>query len=99
MGKRKITIKQSVANSIAQVAWYIESQGMVVTAERFSDSVYDFFEQVSDERKSYRICRDPERAVLGFKCLSFNKKYTIVFIETKTEINICEFIPSKLIRW
>ena len=99
MGKRKITIKRSVADSIAQAAWYIESKGMLDTAERFSDSVYDFFEQVSDERKSYRICRDPERALLGFKCLSFNKKYTVVFIETKSAVTICEFIPSKLIRW
>ena len=99
MGKRKIIVKQSAAESIAQVAWYIESKGMLTTAERFSDSVYDFFEELSDERKSYRLCKEPERAFLGFKCLTLKRKYTVVFIETKSEITICEFIPSKLIRW
>jgi len=99
MGKRKIVIKQSVAESIAQVAWYIESKGMLITAERFSDSVYDFIEQLSDLRKSYRPCKEPQRALLGLKCLVFRKKYTVVFIETISEITICEFIPSRLIRW
>jgi plasmid stabilization system protein ParE len=99
MGKRKISIKESVAESIAEIAWYIESKGMMITAERFSDSVYDFLQQLSDDRKSYRICKEPERAVMGFRCLPFKRKYTVVFLETKSEITICEFSPSKLIRW
>ena len=99
MGKRKVIIKQSAAESIAQIAWYIESKGMLTSAERFSDSVYDLLAELSDDRKSYRLCKEPERAFLGFKCLTLKKKYTVVFIETKSEITICEFIPSKLIRW
>jgi hypothetical protein len=99
MGKRKITIKLSVAKSIANASWYIESMGMIKTAEAFTDSVYDFVEQLADSRKSYRLCKDPKRAQLGFKCLNFNTKYTIVFIETETEVTVCEFLPSKLIWW
>lgn len=99
MGKRKIVIKQSVADSIAQVAWFIESKGMLATAEKFSDSVYDYFEQMADERRMFAICRDPIRAALGYKCISFKKKYTVVFIESETELTICEFISSKLIKW
>jgi len=98
MGKRKIVVKKSVADSIAEIAWYIESKGMVATAENFSDSVYDFLQQLSDQRKVYRPCQEPERSSLGFKCINF-KKYTVVLIESESELTICEFIPSKLIWW
>jgi hypothetical protein len=98
MGKRKVVVMQSVADSIADVAWFIESKGLPATAEKFSDSVYDYFEQMSDERRIYSKCKDTGRAFLGFKCVPFRKKYTIVFIETTAQITICEFLPSKLIK-
>lgn len=99
MGQRKVKLKLSAAKSIAEVSWYIESRGMVKTAEKFSDAVYDFIETLTDEWKSYRPCKDPKRSLLGFKCISYNKKYTIVLIETESEITICEFVASKLIWW
>ena len=99
MGKRKVIIKQSVAESIARVAWFIESKGMIATAEKFSDSIYDYFEKLADERRRFMLCRDADRALLGYKCISFSKKYTVVFIETDSEITVCEFLPSKLVKW
>jgi len=99
VGRRKITVKETVAISIAEVAWYIESKGLIATAEKFADDVYDFFIKLSDSRKTHAICRDPERALLGYKCISYKKKYTIVFLETVEELIICEFIPSKNIHW
>ncbi len=99
MGRRQITIKESVAESIAEIAWYIESKGLVLTAEVFTDEVYDFILKLSDFRRSQAICRDPSRASLGFKCIPFKKKYTIVFLETAEEIIVCEFLPSKNIHW
>jgi len=99
MGLRKITVKQSVAESIAAIAWFIESKGMIATAERFSDQVYDYFIRLCDDTKSYAICRDQQRAILGYKCVPYKKKYTIVFIESEEELIICEFISSKLIHW
>lgn len=99
MGRRKIVVKQSAADSIASIAWFIESKGLLVTAEKFADSIYDFFLKIADDRKSYAICGDPARALVGYKCITYKKKYTIVFIETEKEIVICEFILSKLIIW
>lgn len=93
MGRREVTV------NIAKIAWYIESKGLIATAENFADDVYDFFIKLSDSRRSHAICRDPERALLGYKCISYKKKYTIVFLETKEELIICEFIPSKNIHW
>lgn len=81
MGSRKIIVKQSVADSIAAIAWYIESKGMIATAEKFTDHVYDFFYKLADDRKSFSFCRDPKRAVLGYKCVNYRRKYTVVFFE------------------
>ena len=99
MVKRKITIKLSAAKRIAEISWYVEFMGMAKTAKKFSDSVYDFIETLSDSRKSYRACVDPIRSKLGLKCVNYNKKYTVAFIETGTEIVVCEFISSKTIWW
>ena len=71
MGRRKIVVKQSAADSIASIAWFIESKGLIVTAEKFADSIYDFFIKIADDRKSYAICRDPARALVGYKCISY----------------------------
>ena len=98
-GLQKVTIKQSVAESIAQIAWYIESEGFIAAAEKFNDEVYDFIEKLGDNRKGYRACREPERDLLGYKCINFRKKYTIAFIELEAEIIVCEFILSKRIYW
>lgn len=98
-GGRKVIIKQSVADSLAEIAWFTESKGLVATAEKFVDDAYDFFLKLSDSRKSYALCREPERALLGFKCISYKRKYTVVFIETEEELIVCEFISTKRIYW
>ncbi len=99
MGSRKVIIKQDVAEKIAAIAWYIESFGLIETAERFADNVYDFFIKMADIRKSYPVCKEPGRASLGYKCIPYKKKYTIVFIEFENELIICEFVSSKLLYW
>ncbi len=83
MGRRAIAVKETAADSIAEVAWYIESKGLIVTAEHFADEVYDYLIKLADSRRTHAICREPERALLGYKCISYKKKYTIVFIETE----------------
>jgi len=63
------------------MAWYIKSKGMLVTGEKFAYDVYDYFLKLANNRKSYRIFREPARAELGYKCIPYKKKYTIVLIE------------------
>jgi plasmid stabilization system protein ParE len=99
MGFRKVVIRQSAAENIAAISWYLESEGLLATAEKFNDDAYDFIARLGDSRKRYRTCRDPERATMGYKCIPYKKKYTIAFIELDEEIIICEFILSKMIYW
>ena len=37
MGSRKVVVKPTAAESISVVAWYIESFGLIDTAEKFAD--------------------------------------------------------------
>ena len=67
--------------------------------DSLSVAVYDAFLKLADDRKSYPFCREAERAALGYKCIPYKKKYTIIFIEGDKELIICEFISSKLIYW
>ena len=99
MGQREIIIKESVAESVAEIAWYIESKGMVATAEKFADNFYDFLVKLSDSRRTHALCRDPERSLIGYKCIPYKRKYTIVFLASDDELIICEFIQSKGIHW
>ncbi|WP_094571815.1 hypothetical protein [Mucilaginibacter xinganensis] len=99
MGFRKIIIRESAAESIAAISFFLESESLLATAEKFTDDAYDFITHLGDNRKGYRICRDPERGSLGYKCIPYKKKYTIVFVELDTEIIVCEFILSKGIYW
>lgn len=99
MGYRKVIVRQSVAKSIAEIAWYLESEGLLATADKFTDGVYDFMANLGNKRKGHRFCRDAQRLKLGYKCVTYKKKYTIVFIELDTEIIVCEFVLSKFIYW
>jgi hypothetical protein len=99
VGSREVIVKESVADTIAEIAWYIESKGLVKTAERFTDAVYDFFIKLSDSKRVHAFCRDNQRAMLGYKCIPFKKKYTVVFLESDEELIICEFVQSKSIHW
>jgi hypothetical protein len=98
MGERSIKILESAMESIAEASWFIESKGLVATADRFSEAVYDFIEKLSKKDISFKLCREPERALLGFKCVQF-KKYTVVFEESDEDIVVVEFVPSKMIKW
>lgn len=56
MGGRTISIKESVAEQIAAIALFIEAKGMLATAEKFSNQIYDHFIKLSDLQKSYPRC-------------------------------------------
>lgn len=99
MGHRQVVIKQSAADAISEISWFIESEGLVATAEKFADDIYDFIERLADTRRGFALCREPARAALGYKCVTYKRKYTIVFLETAAELIICEVLPSRNIYW
>lgn len=99
MGERKIIIAQSAAESISSIAYFIVAKGMLATSEKFVLDIYDFIYKLGDERKSYPYCMEPQRKKERLKCVTYKKKFTIVFTESISEIFIFEIIPSKMIYW
>jgi len=61
MGIRKVIVRKSAAESIAEIAWYLESEGLLATAERFTDEAYDFIALLGDDIKRYRPSRESAR--------------------------------------
>jgi hypothetical protein len=99
MAFREVVIKTSAAYCNAEISLYVETKGMVNTVEKYSDAIYDFFLTLANPKKIFATCKESVRASLGYKCVPYKKKYTVVFIESEEQIIICEFLPSKLIHW
>jgi hypothetical protein len=59
MGKRKVTILDSVADAVAEVAFFVEEKGMPETAKIFVAEAFGFFEKLSDERIEHHSCSYP----------------------------------------
>ena len=51
MGKRKVTILEPAVEEVARIALYIEGGGLPITAKRFVDDAFAFFESLADDRK------------------------------------------------
>jgi len=52
VGVRTVVVKQSAAESIAEISWYLESEGLLATAEKFTDDAYNFIEKLGDIAKA-----------------------------------------------
>lgn len=50
MGKRKVSVLEPAATAVAEVAWFIESEGMPQTAKKFVDDAFLLFDKISDDR-------------------------------------------------
>jgi len=98
MGKRKVTILEPAVEGIAQTALFIEGKGLPMTAKRFVDDAFYFFDTLSDERSVHRPCKYLYWQILNYRCVSFRKKYVVAYLENADEIIICDFVQQKLLR-
>lgn len=97
MGERKITILQTAAEAVAQVAYFIDSKGLPETAKRFVDNAFSFFESLANDQITHRPCGYLPWRALTYRCATFRKKYTVAYIKFDTEIVICDFALTKLL--
>ncbi|MBK7885083.1 MAG: hypothetical protein IPJ81_15840 [Chitinophagaceae bacterium] len=98
MVKRKVAVLQTVAMAVAEIAYFIESKGLPATAKKFVDEAFIFFESLADTKVEYRFCTYKRWKALKYKCAVYKKKYVIAFISHDTEIIICDFVSSKLLK-
>ncbi len=97
MVQRKIEIRLAVIENIAKISTFIESKGLLVTAQKFSSQAYDFIQKLRDPKIRFIYCRDSKRRINRLKCVNYKKKYVIVFWEDDSELIIHEFILASSI--
>jgi hypothetical protein len=98
MGQIKISYSTQFSDDIADLIYFIESKGMLSTAKNYVEKVYAFIECLDFKKVNYATCKDRLRAYDGLKCVSYKRKYTIVFYQFENEVIITEFIAQKLIK-
>lgn len=98
MGKRKITVLEEAATSIAEIAFYIEAKGLPETAKKFVDDVFDYFDEIAIDTATHKLCSYKRWQPLGYHCVSYKKKYVIAYLNLHDEITICDFVAGKLLK-
>ena len=89
---------QQAATSVAEIAYFIEEKGMKMTAKKFVDDAFDFFDTISIDTVDNRICSYKRWIDLGYQCVSFKKKYVVAYLSLQNEIIICDFVVAKLLK-
>ena len=98
MGKRKVSILQEAATSVAEISYFIEGKGMPLTAKKFVDGVFEFFAAISIDSVDNRLCSYARWKDLGYQCVSYKKKYVVAYLSLQKEIIICDFVVAKLLK-
>jgi len=97
MGKRKVSILEPAATAVAEIAMFIESEGLPQTAKKFVDDAFLFFAKLSDERLEHKPCSYKRWKDLKYRCVPYKKKYVVAYLSQEKEIVICDFVSSKLL--
>jgi hypothetical protein len=97
VGKRKVSILEPAAISVAEIAFFIESKGLPATAKKFVKDAFLFFEKLSDDRMEHRRCVYEPWKRLNYKCVPYKKKYLVAFLSLPKEIIICDFVSVKIL--
>jgi plasmid stabilization system protein ParE len=97
MGKRKVSILEPAATAVAEIAFFVESKGLPQTAKKFVAAIFQYFENLSDERIVHRPCSYELWKTLNYRCVTYKKKYVVAYLSLENEIVICEFVAAKLL--
>ncbi len=98
MGKREVNILDSAAKAVAEVSFFIESEGLPKTAKKFVDDAFAFFEKISNDMILHKPCKYLRWRKLEYRCVNLKKKYVVAYLSLKKEIIICDFVSAKLLK-
>jgi hypothetical protein len=97
MGQRKVSILEPAATAVAEIAWFIENKGLPQTAKKFVNDTFLFFKKLSDETLEHKPCTYARWKVMGYRCVTYKRKYVVAYLSQETEIIICDFVVAKLL--
>lgn len=96
MGKRKVIILEPAATAVAEIAWFIENKGLPLTAKKFVNEAFLFFDHLSDEQFVHKPCNYNRWKRLDYRCVTYKKKYVVAYLNQEKEVVICDFVSAKL---
>ncbi len=98
MGERKVSILQPAAATVAEIAFFIEGQGMPLTAKKFVDDAFVFFEKLSGTIVEHGFCKYKRWEGLGYRCVPYKRKYIVAFLSLSNEVIICDFVSTRVLK-
>lgn len=98
MAQRQVTILSKASEEVANIAYFIESQGMPTTAKKFVDECFLFFQKLGNNKITHKPCRNEIWNILGYRCTNFKRKYVVAYLDNQDEIVICDFASHKLLK-
>ena|SRR5258708_23643010 len=98
MAQRKVSILSKASEEVAHIAYFIESQGMPITAKNFVSECFIFFGTLGNPKIKHKPCKNIIWAIQEYRCANFKKKYVVAYVDKEDEVIICDFAPQKLIK-
>lgn len=98
MAQRQVSILSKASEEVANIAYFIDSQGMPIIAKKFVDECFLFFEKLSSPQIKHRLCKNVIWRIQEYRCANFKKKYAVAYLDTEKEIVICDFALQKLLK-
>ncbi len=89
---KRLIIKKRAENAIYRVAQYLASEYFPSTGEKFIHEVIDFCQQYPGLNIQYPLCKNKVLAKHGFSCLTYKRKWVVVFKCTPTEFIVYRFV-------
>lgn len=95
MFRRKVSVREPVLTRIAAIAFYIQDQGLVQTALKFFDDIFDLLAGLSEKCVTHRPCSFPDWRQKNYRCATFRKKYSVAYLDLLHEIIVSDFAVTK----
>ncbi len=89
---RKVIIRPRAEKAIQAVALFIESKNTPGSGAKWVNQILDFLLLRSAIVSSYPLCRNIHLSQRNFSCIIFNKKWVIVFKQTKRTFDVHQVI-------
>lgn len=86
MVKRKVSILEPAATSVAEIAWFIKTKGLPKTAKKFVDDAFEFFDKLSDETLMHKPCTYKQWQSLKYRCISYKRNISLPISALKRKL-------------
>lgn len=93
--KPEVVFSPKASASIDKLIIYIEEKGFPITAERFTDRIYEFGSSLAVFPNKYPICRFPKLAKRNYHCAVFESAYIFIYKVVRKRLIIINIVHGR----